>query len=273
MSAELLRSLDKIARRLRRAATSLDDEDALRRAFERVDEAAQEAGEAWSGSCLGYHSRVYMRGFRPKKSGEYFTAEWGLLLGGQYSPGQWIEYENRAVIAKILDAANVTPKIAGRLDEAGASIEQEFEESKNEALPILRAMGGDKNIDDIAASVAALTHGPGATELAKSKLPTSGQSRAAVRLPKGGSCLPISSWTASSARSTPASPAARNSPSTSNTRQTTCERRERSSRSRLLLRLGLRLPRRTAPPNRTSCSSAMVVRPCGETSETCWNGT
>ncbi len=45
--------------------------------LERLEEAAIRIGKAWSGSCLGYHSRIYYRDLTPPPPGAHFSSEWG----------------------------------------------------------------------------------------------------------------------------------------------------------------------------------------------------
>ena len=54
--------------------------------------AANIFGKSWSGSWLGYHSRVYYRDFEVPPQGDYFTKEWGLLDTIDGSMGDWVEY-------------------------------------------------------------------------------------------------------------------------------------------------------------------------------------
>ncbi|MGO8091634.1 TIR domain-containing protein [Rhizobium leguminosarum] len=44
-----------------------------------LTEAADEIGKAFSGSWLGYHSRVYYRGLGEPEPGRHFSQEWGLM--------------------------------------------------------------------------------------------------------------------------------------------------------------------------------------------------
>jgi predicted nucleotide-binding protein len=62
---------------------------------------AEKVGRSWSGSWLGYHSRVYYKNFQTPPANAHFSTEWGInnpltsfdsigMLGG--STGDWIEY-------------------------------------------------------------------------------------------------------------------------------------------------------------------------------------
>ena len=43
--------------------------------------AIQKFRDARSRSWLGYHSSIYLDGFRPRQAGEHFHAEWGIEPG------------------------------------------------------------------------------------------------------------------------------------------------------------------------------------------------
>jgi predicted nucleotide-binding protein len=74
-------------------------------------ENAEQAGKAWSGSHLGYHSRVYYQDFQTPPAGAHFSAEWGLYSGNEYlgmgSVGDWVECDFDKVIdclERVIDA-------------------------------------------------------------------------------------------------------------------------------------------------------------------------
>lgn len=56
--------------------------------------AVAEVGRSFSGSWLGYHSRVYYDEFHTPPPGAHFSQEWGLIdtFGNLGSVGQWREY-------------------------------------------------------------------------------------------------------------------------------------------------------------------------------------
>ena len=64
---------------------------------ERVVQAAEEVGKSWSGSYLGYHSRVYYKNFVQPPHGIYFSIEYGLDDSSGFfskvTTGDWIEYQ------------------------------------------------------------------------------------------------------------------------------------------------------------------------------------
>jgi predicted nucleotide-binding protein len=79
--------------------------------LQKLEKAAGEVGKAWSGSWLGYHSRVYYRDFRPPPPGARFSQEWGLKdVAFGDTVGQWVEYDYDDVRTEIFDRAG-TPSL------------------------------------------------------------------------------------------------------------------------------------------------------------------
>lgn len=74
--------------------------------LQKLEEAATKIGKAWSGSSLGYHSRVYYRDFQSPPPGAHFSQEWGMM---QYftdgTTGEWREYDYDEVQRKIYELA------------------------------------------------------------------------------------------------------------------------------------------------------------------------
>lgn len=72
-----------------------------------LERAAKELGKSWSGSWLGYHSRVYYENFQAPPPGARFSQEWG--MGEAYasgsSIGEWREYSYDDVTALIYEGA------------------------------------------------------------------------------------------------------------------------------------------------------------------------
>ena len=74
--AEQLRTA---ANELERAATEYGESDA--ETIQRVIEAADKIGRAWSGSNLGFHSCIYYINFEAPPPGAHFSSEWGRTGG------------------------------------------------------------------------------------------------------------------------------------------------------------------------------------------------
>jgi predicted nucleotide-binding protein len=74
-----------------------------------IEYACVEAGETFSGSYLGYHSRVYYEDFELPPSDAFFDVEGGLLheIHGSNTRGKWIKYSKEQVVRSILDKADI----------------------------------------------------------------------------------------------------------------------------------------------------------------------
>ncbi|UPL20168.1 TIR domain-containing protein [Alcaligenes faecalis] len=109
-------------------------------AIDRLLSAAEKVGRSWSGSWLGYQSRVYYEGFDDPPPGAHFSIEWGLYSGydsvGLCSVGNWREYPFQDVIKYIeSDAGN--PDLGS------------LKKDSNEAIDL---------VDDVKSNVLSLLH-------------------------------------------------------------------------------------------------------------------
>lgn len=71
-----------------------------------LDEVSTDVGKAWSGSFMGYHSRVYYENFQIPPAGAHFSSEWGLQH--RYisdTEGNWVEYDYDSVRTAIYEEA------------------------------------------------------------------------------------------------------------------------------------------------------------------------
>lgn len=76
-------------------------------------EAQNNAGKAWSGSWIGYHSKVYYDQLSTPYPGHHFSSEWGFReMFGDGTTGPWAEFEFDDICSAILD-------MAGRPDLSG----------------------------------------------------------------------------------------------------------------------------------------------------------
>jgi len=95
-----------IADALNEMSVKLDTEH-----LDRLMDAAEEVGKSWSGSWLGYHSRVYYRDLKPVPASARFSKEYGLmdLSFIRKTVGDWVEYD----FDDVVDAIH---RIAGSVD-------------------------------------------------------------------------------------------------------------------------------------------------------------
>lgn len=145
--------LFKIAKKLYDAAAIGDAED-VTQPLTNLEKATKQVERAFSGSWLGYHSRVYYEGLVPAPPGANFSQEWGLMdrIANLGSRGHWREYDAEEVKAFIYETAgnpdievlrNKAEKAAAVFDEAKAEIlsilESELEDSADSFLTKLKA--------------------------------------------------------------------------------------------------------------------------------------
>ncbi len=107
--------------------------------LERLKEAVSTIGKAWSGSWLGYQSRVYYDNLQPPPPGDHFSSEWGL---GGYSTGDWREYDGEDLKKAIYELAdnpdlNTAQKVADNAAKA-------FESDKPEVMSVLITALGER---------------------------------------------------------------------------------------------------------------------------------
>src|SRR5262245_49681986 len=87
-----------LADRLAAAAEKIDGT-----ALDALESAAEQVGKAWSGSWLGYHSRVYYKDLAPVPAGARFSKEWGIeeRFAVDGTVGEWREFEFDGVVEEI----------------------------------------------------------------------------------------------------------------------------------------------------------------------------
>lgn len=104
--------------------------------LDRLMAAAERVGKSWSGSWLGYHSRVYYENLQPVPPGARFSKEWGFMdTFSNGATGHWLEYDFDDVLDAIQEqAGNVN--LDGYSDQVKKATEV-FAESKANILSIL----------------------------------------------------------------------------------------------------------------------------------------
>lgn len=115
-------------------------------ALDSLTDASDVIGKSFSGSWLGYHSRVYYAGFKPPPSGSQFSQEWGINkneLISMGTRGDWREYAFDEVIQRIYELAG-NPS----LEMIRADCEQAcllFDHLKSEIISILEIEISENN--------------------------------------------------------------------------------------------------------------------------------
>jgi len=100
----LAEELCDIASRLLAQATRADEPE-FADPLVRVDAAIVAFAKSWSGSNMGFHSRVYYRDFVPPPAGAHFDSEWGFRGTFQGTTGDWVEYQTDDVIRLVYELA------------------------------------------------------------------------------------------------------------------------------------------------------------------------
>ncbi len=112
-----------IADRLREIAARGDDA-AIAQPLQKVMDATGELGKAWSGSNMGYQSRVYYDGLKPPPPGAHFDSEWGFLGQFQGTTGDWREFDFDEIVKLVYELAGVESldEPARFADEAASAV-------------------------------------------------------------------------------------------------------------------------------------------------------
>jgi predicted nucleotide-binding protein len=133
---ELIDQLRTSALKLRDCATpGLPTEDAAK--MDALREAATDVAESWSGSCLGYHSKVYYNNFEVPPPGAHFSSEWGFNGMFQGTTGEWRECVYDQVV-NIINSRAGSPDLSNA--RALSLVARDFfEETKADVLSILTA--------------------------------------------------------------------------------------------------------------------------------------
>ena len=86
-----IRRFTRIAQRCERAA-NLFNSDPLKSVFKNLIDAIGALGNAWSGSFISYHSRIYTQTLHARRPGENFDIEWGYIGTYSRTTGSWAEF-------------------------------------------------------------------------------------------------------------------------------------------------------------------------------------
>ena len=128
--------LSEIAERLD-AIKARDEFLTIKKNLLDLGNAANEVGQAWSGSWLGYQAHVYYRDLQPPPAGTHFSQEWG-LRGGGFSGGKrgdWVEHKEDVVRRAIYKkAGNPDMQPVRAFSEIA---KHTFEDCKAEVLSLL----------------------------------------------------------------------------------------------------------------------------------------
>lgn len=151
-----------------------------------LESAADQVGKSWSGSFVGYQSRVYYRNLEPPPPGAHFSSEWGFknVLSND-TKGQWEEHNFDLVQRTIREAAGHPDLLpAQNLAEEAREV---FEDSQNEIVSILTVMLEERD-DSVIVGLKKETKNLkplGASNFAESILPKQYWSRDSLAMSQG----------------------------------------------------------------------------------------
>jgi len=136
--------LFRIAERLESIVSEFDRPE-IRKPLDDLTEAVSRASRSWSGSWLGYHSRIYCRNLEPSPPGDRFSQEWGLMKTAFIfdTVGDWVEYDYE-------DARHIIYDIAGKPDLKKAErladrARNAFTEDRGEIISLLTTAQGQRD--------------------------------------------------------------------------------------------------------------------------------
>lgn len=136
--ADLAASLTTLSKQLGQIASRIKQPN-VEGAFESLESALSQAAEAFSGSWLGYHSRVYYKNLVPPPPGAHFSPEWGLSrMSISGSRGEWTEYTYSDVYDRLKSQTNGLG--LDDLIELAHSVDVELSNLQEELISILSAI-------------------------------------------------------------------------------------------------------------------------------------
>ena len=123
------------------AQAAAGDDTSVKEPLARLGQAVTALEKSWSGSNMGYQSRVYYEGFQAPPPGAHFDSEWGFLGQFHGTTGDWREYRADDVTALIFETAGVSSieHAASRGQEAHRA----WQETRPEIVSVLSAYLND----------------------------------------------------------------------------------------------------------------------------------
>jgi Predicted nucleotide-binding protein containing TIR-like domain len=144
--------LFKIADRLELQNKKLQEEK-IDEPLQKLSDAANKVGKAWSGSWLGYHSRVYYDDLTDPPPGAHFSREWGMMETA-FAPGtvgSWAEFRFDDIVSAIFKFCN-DPSIKEQ-EKAASETREMLEDLQLEVISLLssflKTQTGDNFLTEI----------------------------------------------------------------------------------------------------------------------------
>ena len=131
----ILEDLFSIADELAAATREIKDKE-LFSPVSKIEKAIEKARKAWSGSWLGYHSRIYYRDLQPVPPGARFSQEWGFMDTTFFreTVGDWVEYDFDSVYNAILDIAG-KPEL-NQVEDFAKKASSTFDDYRHETISL-----------------------------------------------------------------------------------------------------------------------------------------
>ena len=118
--------------------------------LECLKKAADEVGEAWCGSTLGYHSTIYYEGLKSPPPEALFDPEWGFTdpIFRNQTCGNWIEFDPNEIQTNIYArAGDSSMEKMSMVRSFGSDAVNEFNDCKMQMLSILQIAVDEQNDD------------------------------------------------------------------------------------------------------------------------------
>ncbi len=134
--------LQELAERARRCE-AVGNEAAVSEPLKRLEEACEKVHDSWSGSCFGFHARVYYAGLQPPPPGAHFSSEWGFVGIMHGTTGDWEEFPADVVKEAVRQTAR-DPNLSdvkARAEEARKT----WQDVRAEIVSILSAYLGNRS--------------------------------------------------------------------------------------------------------------------------------
>ncbi|MCG3174804.1 MAG: hypothetical protein GMKNLPBB_03093 [Myxococcota bacterium] len=135
---DLLDYLANARQQCERAAQQMKAEDILA-IQRRLMRAIEQVGLAWSGSCIGYQARVYIRDFQRPGPVDRFDDNWRSYAHHRIGLG-WVEYNDDEVKDHVNQLAEVPEEDWQRIKTTAASAAAVFSAVQSEIVPTLDAV-------------------------------------------------------------------------------------------------------------------------------------
>lgn len=127
---EIMDNIDRLEAYLKKSPQKME-------AAEKLKAASEYVSKSFSGSWMGYHSRIYYSNFETPPPGEYFDAMWGFQSSyNNKTSGKWAEFEFDGVVETVRSlAGDPDMSVTEVFSKEGGAL---FEEIKRETELTLR---------------------------------------------------------------------------------------------------------------------------------------